>query len=68
MITFLGCEGAWSAMTSPPSCSGELIVLTAQEVVATQQLDTERYEQMKSDVVVIFSVALGFIALKKLFR
>lgn len=68
MITFLGCEGAWSAMTSPPSCSGELRVLTAQEVVAPQQLDNETYQQMKSDVVVIFSVAFGFVALKKLFR
>ncbi len=68
MITFLGCDGQWSAMTNPPSCSGELQVLTAHELVATQQLDAESYQQMKSDAVVLFSVALGFIAIKKIFR
>lgn len=68
MITFLGCDGEWSAMTNPPSCSGELQALTVQDLLATQKLDFESYQQMKSDVVVIFSMALGCLAIKKLFR
>lgn len=66
MITFLGCEGSWVAMTSPPSCSGDLQVLTAQEIVAQQQLTSEDYQVLKAHTLEIFLVVFGFFALKKL--
>lgn len=66
MITFLGCDGQWSAMTNPPSCSGELQVFTSQELVASQQLSTEDYLLLKDSVAGIFFVVFGIVVLKKL--
>lgn len=66
MITFMGCEGQWLATTSPPSCSGQLQVFTAQEIVQTQQLSTEDYLAMKDHVLSLFLLVFGFVALKKL--
>lgn len=66
MITFLGCDGQWSAMTNPPSCSGELQVFTFQELVASQQLSTEDYLLLKDSVAGVFFVVFGIVVLKKL--
>lgn len=65
MITFLGCDGQWSAMTNPPSCSGELLVFTAQEIVATQQLSSEDYQALRGYTAEILIAAFVFVALKK---
>lgn len=67
MITFLGCDGEWVAGANAPVCSGDLQTFTAQELLSSQKLSDEDFQQMSSVVVLAFTTALVFVSLKRIF-
>lgn len=67
---FLGCNGTWQkiAQTNAVGCSGELVMLTAQElqaVVNSPALTTEETAQLLDATLLLFATVFGFLVLKK---
>lgn len=67
-MNFLACEGDWSVGESGiPACTGTLVVLTEQEMQSLYgaALDWDQVAELRGEVIVLFAVVFGFLALKK---
>ncbi|MDD0844621.1 hypothetical protein [Pseudomonas sp. Gutcm_11s] len=67
-MNFLACEGDWSVgAAGEPICTGTLVSLTQEEMQALYgtALTWDQVAELQGEVITLFAVVFGFLALKK---
>jgi hypothetical protein len=67
-MSFLACEGDWSAGPGgEPICAGTLVSLTQEEMQSLYgaALTWDQVAELQGEVITLFALVFGFLALKK---
>lgn len=66
-MNLLACDGSWTQSNGAISCTGTLITVDSANL-SHSGLTIEDAGELRGDVLILFAIVFGFLALKKAAR